>query len=63
MFLADNDFGINCVIYHGKNKKDFLTIIATEKNIGEGTKAIVRPMWKKVFPSDEAKITVKITTK
>ena len=47
----------------GKNKKDFLTIIATEKNIGEGTKAIVRPMWKKVFPSDEAKITVKITTK
>ncbi len=44
----------------GKNKKDFNTIIAGEKNIGEGTNAVVRPMWKKVFPSDTSKITVKI---
>ena len=47
----------------GKNKKDFTTIIAGEKNIGEGTNAVVRPMWKKVFPSDTSKIAVKIMTK
>lgn len=48
--------------FAGKNKKDINEIIKKQINI-ENANVIVRPMWKKVFPSDPAKITVKIVTK
>lgn len=46
----------------GKNKKDFSKIIIDQSNISKAN-AVVRPMWKTVFPSDHAKITVKILGK
>lgn len=46
----------------GKNKSDFSKIIADQKNISKAD-AVVRPMWKSVFPSDTAKITVKLLDK
>lgn len=46
----------------GKSKKDFNEIIKNQINIASAN-AVVRPMWKTVFPSDPSKITVKIATK
>lgn len=46
----------------GKNKKDFGKIIVNQSNISKAD-AVVRPMWKTVFPSNPAKITVKVLTK
>lgn len=46
----------------GKNKSDFGKIIVNQSNISKAD-AVVRPMWKTVFPSNPAKITVKILTK
>lgn len=46
----------------GKNKKDISEIIKKQINVGDAN-VIVRPMWKKVFPTDPAKITVKIMEK
>ncbi|HBB44463.1 MAG: hypothetical protein UW27_C0001G0035 [Parcubacteria group bacterium GW2011_GWA1_44_13] len=48
--------------FAGKSKKDITEIIKKQINIGDAN-VIVRPMWKKVFPSDPAKINVKIVTK
>lgn len=45
-----------------KNKKDFSDIIKKQSNVGDA-KAVLRPMWKTVFPSDASKIAVKIVTK
>lgn len=45
----------------GKSKKDFSSIMGSQSNIGKGTDAVIRPMWKTVFPADSSKITVKIT--
>lgn len=44
----------------GKNKKDFSKIIIGQSNISKAD-AVIRPLWKTVFPSDASKITVKIT--
>lgn len=46
----------------GKNKKDFSKIIENQINISNAN-AVIRPMWKSVFPSDSSKIKVKIITK
>lgn len=43
----------------GKNKKDFGKIIIDQNNVGKA-EAVVRPMWKTMFPLDPTKITVKI---
>lgn len=48
--------------FAGKSKKEIGEIIKKQINVGDAN-VIVRPMWKKVFPSDPAKITVKIITK
>lgn len=45
----------------GKNKKEFSKIIAEQNNIGKAD-AVIRPMWKTMFPSDSSKITVNITS-
>jgi len=45
----------------GKNKKDFPTIITSQDNI-KSASAVVRPVWKTVFPVDPAKISVDILT-
>lgn len=46
----------------GKKKKDFATIITEKDNVYKAN-AIVRPMWKSLFPEDPSKITFKIITK
>lgn len=46
----------------GKDKKEFAKIIDNQINIKSAT-PIIRPIWKSVFPSDPAKITVKIISK
>lgn len=46
----------------GKDKKDFSSIIKNQINVNKAN-AVVRPMWKTVFPINPAKITVKIGTK
>lgn len=43
----------------GKSKKDFSRIIIEQNNISKAD-AVIRPMWKNVFPSDPAKISIKI---
>lgn len=43
----------------GKDKKDFGKIIVEESNVGKA-EAVIRPMWKTVFPNDPAKIAIKI---
>lgn len=46
----------------GKEKKDFATMITSETNVYKAD-AVIRPMWKTMFPVDASKITVKILTK
>lgn len=46
----------------GKSKKEITEIIKKQINVGDAN-VVLRPMWKKVFPNDPAKITVKIVTK
>lgn len=46
----------------GKSKKDFSEIIKKQVNISEAD-AVIRPMWKTIFPIDPAKITIKVITK
>lgn len=46
----------------GKNKKDFSDIVKKQSNVSDA-RAVLRPMWKTVFPSNPSKITVKILTK
>lgn len=46
----------------GKDKKDFGTMIAHEANIHTAD-ATIRPVWKTIFPTDPANITVKVLTK
>lgn len=46
----------------GKNKKDFSKIIEGQSNISKAD-AVVRPMWKTVFPNNPSKITVKLLDK
>ncbi|MFZ2303433.1 MAG: hypothetical protein WAV98_01415 [Minisyncoccia bacterium] len=48
--------------FAGKNKKDINEITKKQINIG-GVNVIIRPIWKKAFPTDPAKIIVKIITK
>jgi len=48
--------------FAGKNKKDFASMIVDQNNVYKAD-AVVRPMWKTMFPADPAKITVKIVTK
>lgn len=45
-----------------KNKKDFGLIIGTQSNI-DTANAIIRPLWKTVFPGDPKKITIRILEK
>lgn len=44
----------------GKDKKDFGKIIVGERNVGKA-EAVIRPMWKTIFPDNAEKITIKIT--
>lgn len=46
-------------VFVGKNKKDFTVIVGEQSNIGKAN-AVIRPMWKTVFPTDSSKITVKV---
>lgn len=46
----------------GKDKKDFGKIVVGERNVGKA-EAVIRPMWKSVFPNDPAKITIKFLEK
>ena len=43
----------------GKEKKDFGKLIANERNVAKA-EAVIRPMWKTVFPKDSAKIVIKV---
>ena len=43
----------------GKDKKDFADIVTKEQNVGKA-EATIRPMWNTTFPSDLAKIDVKV---
>lgn len=43
----------------GKDKKDFADIVTKEQNVGKA-EATIRPMWNTTFPSDPAKIDVKV---
>ncbi len=45
----------------GKEKKDFGKLIANEHNVAKA-EAVIRPMWKTVFPKDTEKIVVKVVT-
>ncbi|MDO8604323.1 MAG: hypothetical protein Q7K40_02915 [bacterium] len=46
----------------GKDKKDFSKIITSQNTI-DTADAVIRPMWKTVFPTDPTKVTVKIGSK
>lgn len=43
----------------GKDKKDFGSIVGAQNNIHKAD-AVIRPMWKKVFPTNPSRITIKI---
>lgn len=46
----------------GKSKKEFSKIIIEQNNISKAD-AVIRPPWKNFFPSDSAKISIKMITK
>jgi len=46
----------------GKSKKEFSQIIIEQNNISKAD-AVIRPPWKNFFPSNSAKISIKIITK
>lgn len=46
----------------GKDKKDFGKIVVGEQNVGKA-EAVIRPMWRTVFPEDPTKITIKFLDK
>ncbi|MGB2580239.1 MAG: hypothetical protein WBC83_00925, partial [Minisyncoccia bacterium] len=45
-----------------KSKKDFSKIIIEQNNVSKAD-AVIRPIWKNAFPSDPAKISIKIISK
>ena len=62
VFVGKVDEGKIRTALAGRDKKDFGKIVIDERNVGKA-EAVIRPMWKTVFPSDPENITIKFLEK